>query len=651
MSLSLSVRRWAAALLAIFAAVELITATVVVCFGGFSATVGPIRITGGSAVKAAATAVFAAAAAWWLIEPLQRASTRSTAARYLSFVAAGTIIAGLVPLLAPYFRTNFLFGHDGGVHQTYAYLFDRAIRQGQLPVRWVEGLGYGLGQPLFNFYQVGFYYLVELIHRTGPPLSVSVKVAIAFAWASGTSFVFFWLRPLGRLPGLLGASIFCWTPYLMLNGYVRTAYPELMAICVAPAVFWSLGGVLRTGRVAYCSALAAATAVLLVTHLPASLIIAPVAAAYLVAVVANGEADRRGLPLAAAAVTLGVGLAAFYIAPAILERDEVQMQALVSDYFDYHQHFVRPGSWFDWSWGYGPSASGQADEMSKQIGIAQWFVIVAAIGAMAALIWRRDSRWRVLAGWLGVVLFSLFMMTAASAGVWNRIPPLAFIQFPWRFLMLPVLACSALSAYLLALVPCRSRQALIVIAAVALQWSMTRNYWLQALDRPRARIAIDVPGWAFSPNAREWGFREARYNPRRVTSQVSGVGGRWSVASGSSRDVTPLLMTDTRLDFRIDAGAPLDLIVNTPFFPGWQMSLDGREMNPSILPGSSYMQVTVPPGSHQVQAKLGDTGLRRLANATTLAGAIVWLTIIAVATARRPRTTGLEAGSSEGRSE
>src|SRR5262249_60408893 len=131
-------------------------------------------------------------------------------------------------------------------------------------------------------------------------------------------------------------------------------------------------------------------------------------------------------------------------------------------------------------------------------------------------------------------------------------------------------------------------------------------------------------------------FGDPRYSPGGVRSPASGDGARWSVGSGSSRDVTPLLMTDTRLDFRVDASAPVDLIVHTPFFPGWRVWLDGQETSPSILPGSSYMQVTVPPGSHRLQAKLGDTELRRLANATTLVSAIAWLTMIAVATAGIP---------------
>ena len=61
--------------------------------------------------------------------------------------------------------------------------------------------------------------------------------------------------------------MFAWSPYLMVDGYVRTAYPELMAVCLIPAVFWSLDRLLRTGRPLFVGALALAIA-LLISHLP-----------------------------------------------------------------------------------------------------------------------------------------------------------------------------------------------------------------------------------------------------------------------------------------------------------------------------------------------------------------------------------------------
>ncbi len=75
--------------------------------------------------------------------------------------------------------------HDSAAHFTYAYLFDRAIAQGQFPVRWIEWVRDGHGQPLFSFYQPGLYYLTQITHVVVPSLSRSLSVTVLIAWCLG----------------------------------------------------------------------------------------------------------------------------------------------------------------------------------------------------------------------------------------------------------------------------------------------------------------------------------------------------------------------------------------------------------------------------------------------------------------------------------
>jgi hypothetical protein len=138
-----------------------------------------------------------------------------------AIIAAIAISLGLVT--APYLVDGFVMGHDGGIHQTYAFQFDRALRQGQFPVRWVEGVDHGMGQPLFSYYQVGFYYLVSAIHSVGPSLASAFKLAVVLQWTLATVFIFLLCLPFGRIAAAVGAVVFAWTPYLLLDAYVRTA--------------------------------------------------------------------------------------------------------------------------------------------------------------------------------------------------------------------------------------------------------------------------------------------------------------------------------------------------------------------------------------------------------------------------------------------
>ena len=56
------------------------------------------------------------------------------------------------------------------------FVFDQALGHGQFPVRWVDGLGFGFGYPLFVFYPPLVYMLSELFHLTGFSFINSIKL-------------------------------------------------------------------------------------------------------------------------------------------------------------------------------------------------------------------------------------------------------------------------------------------------------------------------------------------------------------------------------------------------------------------------------------------------------------------------------------------
>src|SRR3954468_16934635 len=91
---------------------------------------------------------------------LQRITPRSASLTLLHGVVLLLLAGGLGALVLPFVHPGLPFGHDLSAHLTYSYLFDRALRGGQFPVRWTHGVAAGHGQPLFNFYQPGFYYAV-----------------------------------------------------------------------------------------------------------------------------------------------------------------------------------------------------------------------------------------------------------------------------------------------------------------------------------------------------------------------------------------------------------------------------------------------------------------------------------------------------------
>ena len=259
-------------------------------------------------------------------------------------------------------------------------------------MRWIEWVRNGHGQPLFSFYQPGLYYLTQITHLVVPSLSRSLMLTVLIAWSAGAWFTFAWLRPLGTLPAAVAAIGFAFSPYLVLDVFVRGAYPEFAAIACAPGVLWGIDRSLTRDRRGDRLALALLLSVMALCHLPSLLIFSPIFAAYTFYTARAHPAPARRVIATVSAGVLALGLAAFYVLPAIVEIGDVRMREMTRDYFDFHQHFVSPGQWFDERWGFGGSVQGSDDQMSFQVGRVQWLTFGAAVLAVAADVRARLAR-------------------------------------------------------------------------------------------------------------------------------------------------------------------------------------------------------------------------------------------------------------------
>ena len=546
-------------------------------------------------------------------------------ARLLRVAALAGVALALFQLVFPFLEAGFRNGHDMSAHVTYARLFDDAIRQGQFPVRWIEGPRRGYSQPLFNFYQVGFYYLVEAVHLVVPRLSLSLTLTLGLLWWAGAAFTFLWLKRLGALPAALGALMFALSPYLIQDVFVRAAYPEVAAIVLVPGALWALDRLLTTGRLVFMPVLALLVALMAICHLPATLIASVLLAAHVLYLFLTHQMKpASGFKLAAAAA-LAIGLSAFYVLPALLELKHVNSAKLISYDQDYHQHFVLPkdldGTRF-----------GPLDWMSFQLGFTQWVVVVVGpfvlAGALVRKRFRADSVGILV--YLGTVIFALFMMNPVSVAVWDRLHFLSFIQFPWRFFLTFLIGCAAMGAFLLALVHDRRAQAVLVLVALALQVPLYLHY--QNPDRLMVRDEfwnIDDPGWRRNDAAERLAFYQSGYDPAGITASPESQPDRSMVAAGEGtlREVSA---RDDRLTLAAQSAQGMRVLVNRHYFPGWAVRLDDRAAPFTVSRDDDFMLVSVPPGSHRIEARFENTPIRTVANTITVVSAVLLLVSLAL---------------------
>ncbi|MGF1504346.1 MAG: hypothetical protein ACFB51_04305 [Anaerolineae bacterium] len=253
---------------------------------------------------------------------------------------------------------------------------------------------------------------------------------------------------------------------------------------------------------------------------------------------------------------------------------------------------------------------------------------MAAIGAAAAIRLRRlESGYFALAG---TVLIAL--MLPLSLPIWEGLPFLAFIQFPWRLLG-PTAFCLA------------------ILAAGALDWLPKENAWLRAapLALPLL-LALPVfvpPGWGdFGPTDRlamlnfelnglalgttsTGDFVPAGVDvvpgPQPTMIAAYEQGGpvdrvnRATLPPGATVDLLGQRTISHR--YRVTSSEDFTLRLYLFDFAGWRASIDGQPVPIETASPEGWITVPVPAGSHEVRVWLGTTPARTLTTLISVAGA------------------------------
>jgi uncharacterized membrane protein len=341
-------------------------------------------------------------------------------------LAAVASVFALMPLIG----VRFFESHDSFFHLDRLVLFDNALRQGCLYPRWIQELAYGYGMPLFNYYPPFSYYFAELFTLLGFdfPESVLATFIIGFV-LSGIAMFLFANEILGKAPALVAAVAYIYAPYHLLDAYVRGAMPEFLAFVFLPLIYYSI---LKAEKKAeYYPLISLSYALLILTHSVTAFISTPIILLFVL--------FRRGRIKPASFLLLGLGLSAFYWAPAIIEIKNINPITTIQ----YSDHFLYPSQLFEKTWGFGLSVVGPNDGMGFHIGNVH---LIFSLLALYLLFKGNKEIKNYIAYFSLVLLISVFLSLQYSKPLWGFIPFPNFIQFPWRFLFLTSFAASFLSA-------------------------------------------------------------------------------------------------------------------------------------------------------------------------------------------------------------
>ena len=523
-------------------------------------------------------------------------------------------------------------GHDFDFHLVCWLDAQSGWRQGIPYPHWAESANFGAGEPRFVFYPPLTWMLGAALGFVLP--WQLVPVALTFLLLAGTGLA---ARALARLALPSGAATLAgcaalFSGYALFTAYERSAFAELAGGCWIPLVLLYIlrdrnPSVPASACPAWRRALDGSTAPLALAVAGAWLSnpTVGVMACYLLAAVALTLAflSFSWAPVlrASGAAALGMGLVAAYLVPASSEQRWV----------DIHQVTEDPGQTLENNWLFAVHADpslGPHDAVLRQASVIAVVMIAVALGGLLVS-WlrgrlRNQQRW-----WIPFALIAaavLFLQFPASRPLWNLLPELRFLQFPWRWLL--VLE-APMAVFLVSALDCsrRWRRVAVATACTMVFLAMTAfagREFFQSCDEEDA-----VPGMLDTYRSGQGFIGTSEYEPIGadnslvatglpaaclVSDPATVLGVRpagveaddaspvWDAGQGSCEAAfaaSPARASNHGEHFGIVAntGHASYLILRLRSYPAWRVRVNGRPVADLPRRDDGLMAVPVPQGS------------------------------------------------------
>ncbi len=523
------------------------------------------------------------------------------------------LILMTLPTLLPFFNARFFYTQD--------YIFvarlnqmSTALAQGQFPVRWAPDLRFG--EPIFNYYAPLPYYIGALVHLLGFNFLWTAKILFMLASILSAITMYIFIKELfGKKVALVSSVLYTYAPYRAVDIYVRGSLSETWVFIFFPLIFYCCLKVAKQTSVRNGIFLALSLSGLFLTHNVTTLMLLPFLILWMGYLIWQSK-NLKGLLGFAGAGILGIGLAAFFLLPAFLERDFIQTKYLTVGYFNFRAHFVAIKQFFSLFWGYGSSVWGPNDGLSFQVGAVNWVILL--VTAILTVVFRKNKKLLAMSIFLGISFaLSIFLQHNKSAFIWEAFPMMAFIQFPWRFLAISIFIVAIAGGAITPLIT--KKQNLFIGLVIVVSMIATISYFKpkeysddaffdKFVNKDKMRQGIDLT---------------KDYLPIWVQT-VDGPVFDTPKSDKGNIVVTNVKRSSTSLIANIKASDESIIEAPITYFPGWEVRANDRmivQENPSNM---GLIQFKLPKGNFNVKIELKDTPVRTAGN---------WISLVSIAVA------------------
>lgn len=508
---------------------------------------------------------------------------------------------------------------DGIVHTMTPHLFYLAMRQGEFPITWIDGFAnYGLPLGLIS-HQLTTYvtaFLEFVVHN--PVTAFNILAFIGFFLS--TLFFYFFLRIyFDPFASFAGALFFNFAPYRIINIFVRGAMPEFFGTVFIPLILIGLYLAVQKKHISGAILLTISVAALTLTH-PFMLILSLfIALPYVLFLVITNKLFRfRELVgpclLSLFASLVGIGIAGYFIIPLVLEN-KYFYYGLTKNHLT-PNNYLSIGNYFDPNWYYFTTINVLPRGFVVNFGLPETLVIIAGLLFIFViyLLKKPEKNTGLLLYAVGTSAVIIFFTTSLSNIFYQHIDILSSIQFPWRLLVslsfLPALIISFFFNNI------KNKTLILVflffICIIRFPQLYGKNYILYT-PSDYTFTPLNLHATVMNPI---WTGRSEDYPVEKEKASV--IEGQGTVEKREEKN--------SLRSYVVIAQTPVRMVDYTFYFPGWNLSIDGKPA-PIEYQDPKYRGVityNVPQGRHIVVLRFEDTKVRILGKIVSLISLVIF---------------------------
>ncbi len=495
----------------------------------------------------------------------------------------------------PFYRSGFFSTHDGEWSIIRLAEMVREVKDLQFPPRWADFLNHGYGYPLFSFTYPLPYYAGVLLKFMKFSLVDSIKILFLLSVFLSTYFMY----KLGSIlhnktSGLYSALYYLSANYRLVNLYIRGSLGESLALIFFPLIFYL--GIIYLNHPSIWNYVffSISLAGLVLSHNVMAIIFFPffMIFYFLYHIQLKRKFILTGWKIMILPLLQGFGLAAYFYIPALLEKKYIYLsQAPLSSI---SENFIKLKDlvYIPWNYGIQPPIS-----LGIGHSLALFFVLITYL-----LSKNKNYKKDILIIFLSVSLLSLFYLTNINSIFFWKIPPLVWLDFPWRLMGVIIFFISLMMMYL----PKKSllNTIFMLLTFIVLLYNLnfakpeayinkTDSYY-QTNDATTTSKDELMPIWVQN-KAKERYISKIESNDRTL-------------------EITDLSYNSKNIDFNATVQNATKININSLFFPGWRFQIDGKNAPISIQEPDGVMSLELNQGNHQIRGIFEETPLRLIAD-------------------------------------